>query len=720
MEPLKELKETVTSLPQGGYLLDSESGYIQFGAPPETIKDTMLLPKGVPLVFVLPAEFFNWIKGISIAELEFPIYYNFFIRKKKTRIVCYEEQAHRFTKVLKEALMGPANPNFPEDFDTEEPYKHDINKEMDYFRTMELDDVVEFCIYQNNTITIDGVTINIDSNGNFDVLKGEELLAYVPGRIEYKPKYLVGERMAEPYKPPLFGMTCLGPSSGFDPYENTSGFIIWLNHHGIMVDPPVNSTEWLLDSNVSPKFIDCIILTHCHADHDAGTFQKILEEWKITIYSTRTVMKSFLRKYAAFTGVSSEYLMSLFEFHPVQIGSPVFIHGGRFNMFYTLHSIPTFGFRMEFQNQSLTYSSDHNNDPELHKKLFDEGVISRERYDELSNFPWDSTVVYHESGVPPLHTPIDYLNSLPDNIRKKTIVYHIPKKGMPEETILTLAKFGIENTRYFNTKSPTFEKAYRILGLMRYLDFFQNISLKKVQEFISIVEEERFKKEEIVIQKGTEGDKFYILYSGNVSIRGDDEKYRKIFGAYDYFGEASLITGEKRSLDVVAETDVSLFAIEKDKFLNFIVGTEYEKALIRLADIRDNEAWEILSGSTFLKIFTATQRAFLETMLIPVSITELGVLTAEGEMFERICIIRGGTVAVSRKGEHVAVLQKGDIIGSVKEFYSDEPSSYAYSNDKPLSIYEVRKGDFKQFLEKNPGLVMKLEYIFQQYLFGGW
>ena len=48
------------------------------------------------------------------------------------------------------------------------------------------------------------------------------------------------------------------------------GFIIWLNHFGIMVDPPVNSTEWLLDSNVNPKFIDSIILTHCHADHDAG------------------------------------------------------------------------------------------------------------------------------------------------------------------------------------------------------------------------------------------------------------------------------------------------------------------------------------------------------------------------------------------------------------------------------------------------------------------
>ena len=78
-----------------------------------------------------------------------------------------------------------------------------------------------------------------------------------------------------------------------------------------MIDPPVNSTEWLLYSNVNPKLIDSIILTHCHADHDAGTFQKILEEGKITVYTTETIMMSFLRKYSALINVSADYLMKL-------------------------------------------------------------------------------------------------------------------------------------------------------------------------------------------------------------------------------------------------------------------------------------------------------------------------------------------------------------------------------------------------------------------------
>ncbi len=32
---------------------------------------------------------------------------------------------------------------------------------------------------------------------------------------------------------------------------------------------------------VNPKLIDSVVLTHCHADHDAGTLQKIMQEWLI-------------------------------------------------------------------------------------------------------------------------------------------------------------------------------------------------------------------------------------------------------------------------------------------------------------------------------------------------------------------------------------------------------------------------------------------------------
>ena len=583
---------------------------------------------------------------------------------------------------------------------------------MNYFSgSMKLDDLIGFTEFDGNSCVIDDVEIR-KSDDFFEVLDKGILSAKVPANVDYKIHFLLGERLPEPYIPPLFGVTCLGPSHGFDPSENTSGFIIWLNHQGIMVDPPVNSTEWLEDSNVNPKLIDSIIVTHCHSDHDAGTFQKILEETKITLYATETVLMSFLRKYSAISGNSVAQLMALFHFHPVRIGRPVYIHGGRFDFSYTLHSIPTISFRMEYQDQSFVYSSDHMNDPSFHKKLFDEGVISKERYKELCSFPWNSKVIYHESGIPPLHTPITWLDTLPEDVKKRTVIYHIAKKDFLPKTSLTLATFGIENTLYFDMKAPENEMAYQILDILKRIDMFGEMSATKAQEFLEIVEEERFKKGDNIITKGTKGDRFFVIYRGNVSVESGNLAQKKIYGTYDYFGEVALMTSQNRVADVIAETDVVAYTIERDKFLNFIIGTEFEKMLVRLTKIRTSETWNLLSESDFFKYCTATQKTWLESIFIPIEYKNGGILVHEGGTIDFIYIIREGSVTVTRKGKQIAMLGRGDFVGTMLEMQKDIPSSYEFSHNVPLLAFAMKKQDILKFAKHNPGILMKQVYNF--------
>jgi len=40
------------------------------------------------------------------------------------------------------------------------------------------------------------------------------------------------------FRPPDFGVTILGSSHGFDCKGSTSGYILWINQRGVMVDPP--------------------------------------------------------------------------------------------------------------------------------------------------------------------------------------------------------------------------------------------------------------------------------------------------------------------------------------------------------------------------------------------------------------------------------------------------------------------------------------------------
>lgn len=705
----------VITLSRGGYLVETSNGLVQFGAPPETIKDTMLLPGNVPEIFVLTRDMFSWKKGIGTGEMEFPLYYNFFIRNKKTTIICTPENFERMKIVLHESLFGPDNMNLEIDYDLHQgsTYIPDIKREMNYFRNnRKLSDLVQFGLFHDNHFSFHGLTINIKPNGDFELIDKGTLLAEIPGKIDYKPQYQIGARLPEPYHPPLFGITCLGPSHGFDPTENTSGFIIWLNHQGVMVDPPVNSTEWLEDSNVNPKAIDSIILTHCHADHDAGTFQKILEEGKITLYTTETILASFVRKYSALSNVESADLRKLFNFQPIKIGLPNYINGGIFKFYYTLHSIPTIGFKMEFQDQSFVYTSDHNNDPSVHKRLFDEGVISQERYDEFKNFPWDTKVIYHEAGIPPLHTPIEYLNSLPEELKKKIVIYHIAKKNVPENTGLTLAKFGIEHTLSFNTRVPKFEEAYQILSILKCVDFFQDMPISKSQEFLDIVEEERYSKGDLIISKGSNGDKFYIIYSGNISVDSGGLNDDKIYGAYDYFGEVALITDQPRAADVIAATDVVLYTISRDKFLNFISGTDFELTLRRLVKIRSSETWNLLSENEAFKRCTASQKTWLESLFIPAEKNDSGVLLKQGEEIKYIYIIREGLVKVLHNEKMVGELHRGDFVGSFQRLYKNLPAKYTFTYDSPVKLYAMEASQLYRFIEKNPGLMMKLVYEF--------
>ena len=53
---------------------------------------------------------------------------------------------------------------------------------------------------------------------------------------------------------------------------NTSGYILWIGGRGILVDPPPFSTFKLIKMGIPTYYIKGIILSHTHADHDAGVF----------------------------------------------------------------------------------------------------------------------------------------------------------------------------------------------------------------------------------------------------------------------------------------------------------------------------------------------------------------------------------------------------------------------------------------------------------------
>lgn len=694
-------------------MVDTSAGYIQFGAPPETLKDTIKLPNSVPEIFVLPKEHFNVQTGMSTAEIEFPIYFNFYIRKKKTRVILHESEIANMKVALNEAAFGPEKVEVSNEYEKGEGFfVPDLKAEIEYFRAgNSLDRMVEFIPLSEGGTAIENTMIKERSDGSFEVFDGGVRIAEVPDELQAKMQMELGSTIPEAFEPPEFAITCLGPSHGFDPEDNTSGFILWLSKMGVMVDPPVNSTEWLKASNVNPRFIDSIILTHCHADHDSGTFQKILEEGKIKIYTTPTIMESFLKKYSALTKMPAAELLELTDFQPVKMNVQYNINGAVFSFYYSLHSIPTIGFHMSYRDKTFLYSSDHLNHPERIEEMYSQNVLTKERRDFLLDFPWESDIIYHEAGVPPLHTPISYLNSLPEDVQKRITVYHIAKKDFPEKTSLKLAKFGIGETVYPKIEKHRNEEAYQILNTFSRIDIFSHLPNAKWKDLLLIVDTEKFHVGEKIIEKDTPGDKFYVIATGNVKIEGVEGISGKVYGSYDYFGEASLLLGTLRGADVVAQNDVTAYSIKKDAFLRLIRHTEVEAHIRRVAVIRDEKSWKAIHANPYFADLTPAQVTHLEEILSPVEFKKgdvLPLIHPDGE--EYTYLLSEGQITFEDGSSNSETLFQGAFIYGSLGLSETENLHKRYICKSGCTLYRSGKKDYLQFLDDNPGVKMKLIY----------
>lgn len=140
------------------------------------------------------------------------------------------------------------------------------------------------------------------------------------------------------FHPPSFGLTTLGNSHGFDKSGSVSGYVLWINGRGIMIDPPPYSSATLEREGIRPRTIVGIILTHCHADHDAGAFQKVLTGSQVVVITTPTIYKSFIRKYAALASLNPSLLRHSHRYKPAVIGEPLRFQGATFHFSYSLHS----------------------------------------------------------------------------------------------------------------------------------------------------------------------------------------------------------------------------------------------------------------------------------------------------------------------------------------------------------------------------------------------
>lgn len=712
----------ILDLRRGGVIIHTSAGVVQYGVSPETIKDTMTLECGVPDLFLLPRNLFLEDLGLSMADLEFPIYYNFFVRGRKIRVVCDEGTRKRAEVVVREAIFGPANLATMElDFPAgaASPGFPDMKREMEYFRRnprtgkrMRMDDLVEFLVYDvSGKVRVGDLEFDAKEEDWFVIRDRGEEIAYVPSRIYILPQVKQAPADLAPFTPPRFGMTIIGSGHGFDPNEMTSGFLLWVNGHGILVDPPVDTTGWLAAHKIDPAIVGTIILTHCHADHDAGSLQKILDKGRITVVTTRTIMESFARKYRALLDIPRSRFMKLFDFMPVRAGEPVSLFGASFTFKYTLHSIPTIMFETRFSGKSLVYTADHMNDRAFFDKLLAEGVLPPTRHADLSNFPWNHDLILHEAGMPPIHTPMAALEALPAEVKAKIRLIHVSEGAVKPGSGLALAAKGLADTHIFAVEAHELSRALEMLEALSRIDLFGTLHISRAKEFLEISRIEPFAAGETVIRRGSPADKFYIVLDGQAAVRLADGREVKVHGRHEYFGETALILGSPRTADVIARGALTCLAIGKADFLKFMRGTPIMERMVRIAENRVLDSFALLEEADLFAGLSGAQRTELLAILVPRSFkTGERLAERDGKVHCAWLIDRGRVEVAEADGTHRAA-ERGELVGwgAKAKGSAGRRHTATLRALSAVSAYEMPQAAFARFLDANPGLLVILE-----------
>jgi CRP-like cAMP-binding protein len=241
-----------------------------------------------------------------------------------------------------------------------------------------------------------------------------------------------------------------------------------------------------------------------------------------------------------------------------------------------------------------------------------EGILGRERRDALLDFPFYHSLVLHEAGVPPIHTPAARLAELPEETRARLRVIHIAEADLPPG--LRHARVGFDETLILPVAEPRHAEALAALDALACVDLFRDFTVEKCREFLTIARPETHAAGALVIGQGERGDKFYLIQSGEASVAKDGvlvTSYRE----GDFFGETALVTGAPRSADVRAKTQLTVLAIEKHDFLSFLRGTDLVPALGRLARNRDLPSWDLMGENDVLRALGAKQRTRLQAFL---------------------------------------------------------------------------------------------------------
>jgi len=222
---------------------------------------------------------------------------------------------------------------------------------------------------------------------------------------------------------------------------------------------------------------------------------------------------------------------------------------------------------------------------------------------------------------------------------------------------------------------------------------FTDLSDKEKQDCVDAFYMVTAKASETVIQQGDVGHNFYVIKEGTLKVEvelkrgGAVVKYADLV-AGGSFGELALLYNTPRAATVTADTDVVLYALDRESYRAITKHHKGVNADDTVDFLKQVPSLKSLKPREFNRLAEAMEEEEHDTG---------STIVLQGEKGDYFYIIKEGTVGVSKDGTEVSALKKGDFFGEAALLTEDTRNATCTAKS-PSTLLSIDRANFIELL----------------------
>jgi len=342
----------------------------------------------------------------------------------------------------------------------------------------------------------------------------------------------------------------------------------------------------------------------------------------------------------------------------------------------------------------------------------------------------DHSLIFHEAGVPPIHTPMKLLCDLPENIKQKMFVVHVTPSQIPKDSKLRQANafdtLDIDmHDRSEGGDSATITNFFQLLSS---LDIFNAITLENCRDIVPLSNRKTYEKGTLISASNTPVDVLTIFTAG-IAYEKDQNHMDTVVRAYkagDYNGEIALVDNDVKSRFMIeAFSQVHTLEVPIEPLKKLLTDETTITMIKGYSELQRDSVWSAMSRNIVFNAFSNSQRKdFLENLGDveefnsgdSIELQSCGVFIVEGTVQvlldpssvdeEDLSTYRGGH---SRMDFIDCEVSRGAFLADINTVLNDRVTYVTCeTTTEKVTLRRLERTKLVNFLIRNPGLMVQL------------